>query len=138
MRRALLISVIAVLLSACSNGGSSSSITGPSLATVTENFTGTVDVGGLDFHPFTVTAAGRQTDVIMTAAGPPATIFMGLGVGSLSGDVCSLISNAVVVVQAGTAAQLSGTTSAGSYCVAVFDVGNQSAPVDYAVTVTHY
>ena len=34
--------------------------------------------------------------------------------------------------------ELAGTIAAGSYCVAVFDVGNQAAAIDYAVTVVHY
>jgi len=36
-----------------------------------------------------------------------------------------------------TTAQLSGTTSAGTLCVQVYDIGNQTAPVSYTVTVTH-
>ena len=64
---------------------------------------------------------------------------MGLGVGSPATDgTCSVFSNAAVVVQAGTGPHLSGSIAAGSYCVAAFDVGNQTVPVDYTVTVVHY
>jgi hypothetical protein len=42
------------------------------------------------------------------------------------------------VTPAGTSAQLTGTLDAGSYCVMVYDAGNQTAPVTYAVTVNHY
>jgi hypothetical protein len=30
-----------------------------------------------------------------------------------------------------------GIVSAGAFCVVVYDVGNQTAPVAYTVTVTH-
>ena len=40
--------------------------------------------------------------------------------------------------QASTTPALSGTIAAGTYCVAVFDAGNQSAPVDYSLTLVHY
>lgn len=140
--------VVAVLgLAACNNGSSSSSsstlasLTTPTPTIVTENFTGTVQVQGLDFHSFTVSQQGTVT-FTLTAAGPPSTIYMGMGVGvpgtNTDGTAnCTLISGASALVQASSAAQLSGTAAAGSFCVAVFDVGNATGPVDYAVTVTH-
>jgi hypothetical protein len=100
-------------------------------------FTGTVQVGGTDNHTFTTTASGTLS-VTLTAAGPPATIFMGLGVGTPSGTTCVLLSGGSTATPAGTTPQLSGTIAAGSYCVSVFDIGNQTAPVTYSVTVTHY
>jgi len=142
MIRALAFCLAAILAAGCSNSGSDSSLlpTAPSGATqVVDNFSGTVQVGGSDVHPFTVATSNQPALITLTAAGPPATIFMGLGVGTPATDgTCSLLTNAAVVVQAGTAPQLSGTIAAGSYCVSVFDVGNQSGPVDYAVTVSHY
>ena len=63
---------------------------------------------------------------------------MGLGVGTPTGGSCSLPSSSQVLTQAGTTAQLSGTADAGTYCVAVFDAGNQTAQIAYSVTVTHY
>ena len=89
-------------------------------------------------HAFTVALSNGQINVILTAAGPPATIFMGLGVGTQSGATCTPIANASLATQAGSIAQISGTAQAGGYCVTVFDVGNQSADVTYSVTVTHY
>ena len=95
-------------------------------------------MGGSDTHTFTVALSNGQLNVILTAAGPPATISMGLGVGTQSGTTCTLLSGGATATPAGATAQLSGTVSAGTYCVAVFDVGNQSADVTYSVTVTHY
>ena len=121
---------------ACGSNGSSVIPTTPAAVAVTETFTGTVAVAGADIHNFTVTQQGTLS-VTLTAVGPPSTIFMGLAIGALSGTTCLPISGASVTVQAGTAAQLSGTAAAGAYCVAVVDIGNQTAPVDYSLTVSH-
>ena len=104
----------------------------------TENFSGTVAVAGSDIHPFTVTTSGQAINVTLTAAGPPSTIFMGLGVGAPVGSTCQLLSGGSSIVQAGSAPQLSGTINAGSYCLMVFDAGNDTALVTYTATVTHY
>ena len=125
---------LAMLAAACDNGSSTPVLTPATIST--EMFTGTVAVQGSDFHNFTVAQNG-QVDVTLTTAGPPSSIFMGLGIGVPSGTTCSLLTNASVSTQAGATAQLSGTAAAATYCVVVFDVGNQSAPVDYAVTVAH-
>jgi hypothetical protein len=48
-----------------------------------------------------------------------------------------LYQNAFVTTPAGSTPQLTGNLPAGSYCVQVFDAGNQTAPVTYSVTVVH-
>jgi len=133
-----LVLAVALVGAACDNG--SSSLTVPSTATATattETFSGSVDVGGVAFHPFTITQAGA-VNITLVSAGPPATIFMGLGIGLPSGSTCTLLASASTVTQAGTVAQLSGTAQAGSYCVQVYDVGNQLASISYTVTVSHF
>ena len=139
MKLALSVLVVGVLAgTACGDGGDSTpNFIQPTPTLITENFTGTVAVGGTDAHSFSVASTG-QLNVTLTAAGPPPTIFMGLGVGTPSGSTCVLLTNGSVAAPAGTTAQLSGTIAAGTYCVSVFDVGNQNAPVTYAVTITHF
>ena len=141
MRR-LVCGLAVVVASACGGNSNSSTATPsaptPTTAASTESFSGTVSVAGNDFHPFTVATAGATLSVTLTAAGPPSTIFMGLGLGAYDAPTCSLLNNAYLTTQAGTAAQLSGTAGAGSYCVVVYDVGNQTGPITYAVTVSHY
>lgn len=135
----LLLGVTSVLSASCDNGGSSTTTpTSPSATLVTENFTGTVDPGGSASNPFNVTTSGNQVNVILTAAGPPTTIYMGLAVGTWANSTCTQLTNGAVLAQAGATAQLSGTVNAGAYCVQVYDVGNQTAQITYAVTVTHY
>ncbi len=145
MRR-LVCGLAVVVASGCAGcgGNSNSSTTAapaaptPTAAASTESFSGTVTVAGNDFHPFTVATTGATLSVTLTAAGPPTTIFMGLGLGAYDAPTCTLLNNAYLTTQAGAVAQLSGTAGAGAYCVVVYDVGNQTGPITYAVTVSHY
>jgi hypothetical protein len=143
MRRGFLpliffLATTAACSSTASSSNASTTATAPSAAVTTEIFPGTVAVGGNDVHPFNVALSGGQVSVILTAAGPPSTIYMGVGVGTYSSPTCTLLTGGSVVTAAGTTAQLSGAAAAGSYCVMVYDVGNQTAPVTYSVTVNHY
>lgn len=142
MKRVVFVLLAATLATSCDNSStdSSSSTTtlSPTAVPTVENYSGTVAVGGTDFHTFNVNLSGGTLAATLTAAGPPSTIFMGLGIGTPGSGVCAILPSAATSTQAGAVAQLSGTISAGTYCVSVFDVGNQSAPVTYAVTVSHY
>lgn len=142
MKRLISILLLGLLSVACNNNGgansTASTVTAPTVAVTTENFTGSVDVGSLDFHPFTIALSGGQVSVNLTEAGPPATIYMGLGVGTVSGTTCTLLTNGFVIAPASATAQLSGTLNAGAYCVMVYDAGNQVAPVTYSVVVNHF
>jgi hypothetical protein len=113
---------------------------GPTTDPVTETFTGTLGVGATASHPFTVKEANQVTSAILTQAGPPSTIFMGLGIGAWtsSTSTCTLLQGGAV--QASSIAQLSGYTQVGTYCVQIFDVGNipEGQTISYSVTVVHY
>jgi hypothetical protein len=95
--------------------------TTPTVTSKTETFTGTVQVKSSTIHNFTVEQAG-QVSVTLTAASPPSTIAMGIGVGTPANGACGV---------------LSGVVSPGMLCVTIFDVGNQTAAVTYTVTVMH-
>src|SRR5262245_36041484 len=131
--------VAATACSGGSNAGSSTTPSTPPLAPTSEVFTGTVPVGGADTHAFTIRLSNGQVTANLTAAGPPPTIAMGLGIGVVSNGVCSLLNNGAILATPGPSPQWAATNfSTGTYCVAVFDAGNQSADVTYSVTVTHY
>lgn len=121
---------------ACGGDDTSSTPTTPSVPRTTETFTNTVAVGGSAFNSFRVAATG-VTEATLTAAGPPATVVMGLAIGTVSDAGCTRLTGASVNAAAGTTAQLSGTTSPGTLCVQVRDIGNQTAAVTYSVSVTH-
>jgi hypothetical protein len=130
----------ALATAACSTGADTTSplTTAPTTPPITENFSGTVQVAGTDAHPFTVTASGAPITLALTTAGPPATIFMGFGLGSWDGTTCTLQSGGFTTTPAGATPQLSGNIAPGQYCVMVYDVGNQSAPITYTAVVAHY
>lgn len=142
MKRIFACLIVATALSAagCSNSDDTSTTlpTAPSSPLVTENFSGTVQVGSNDSKPFTVTSDGFQITVDMTSAGPPATIAMGIGVGTFVGGTCQLSSGGFITAAAGSTPQLTGTIAAGQYCLMIYDVGNQSGPITYTVVVNHY
>jgi hypothetical protein len=132
---ALGLAVALVPLMAC---GSSTPLVVPTpvVTLTTETFTGSVDPLGADFHPFAVAQNG-EVDVTLTAAGPPATIQMVVGVGQPSGTSCAILTNGATLTAAGTAPQLTGSLPPGSYCVQVSDNGNALSTITYTVTVAH-
>jgi hypothetical protein len=123
---------LALGLSAC--GSSSTPSTSPTTSSglTTDTFTGTVVVGGSDFKTFSVAQPG-EVDVTLTVAAVP----MGLAVGLPGGSGCVALSGASTTATAGSAAQVAGKVSAGSFCILVSDVGNATGPVAYTVTVVH-
>lgn len=101
---------------------------------LSETFTGTLTVLGILTFPFTVGQVGGVT-VTITDMTPSAAIL--LGVGSQGATGCSVIQSVTTSV-AVAAPQLSGTASvAGSFCVAVSDVGNLVEPVNFTLVVRH-
>jgi hypothetical protein len=129
--------VVAATVAACGGSSNTTPVVAPTGMLVTDTFTGTVQVGALDFKPFTVTTGGA-VNVTLVAAGPPPTITMGLAIGTPSSTgVCSILSGGSTVTSASTTAQLTGTLAAGTYCVEVVDVGNAAGPIAYTVTVAH-
>src|SRR5262245_58812341 len=105
LARLLSIASAGLLAATCTGGNDPSSLSttapAPTATVTSETFSGTVDVSGRAFHPFTVLISGGQVNVNLTAAGPPSTIFMGLGVGSYAADgTCTPLTNGSVVTQA--------------------------------------
>jgi hypothetical protein len=105
----------------------------PATPTVTDTFSDTLLVSGVNTHQFTVSAIGG-VKVTLTSVQPSASV--GLGVGTPSLGSCSVIDHVEAV--AGSAVLLSGTaTVPGSYCVTIYDVGNLVEPAAYTINVLH-
>ncbi|HMB81973.1 MAG TPA: hypothetical protein VKI43_17985 [Vicinamibacterales bacterium] len=123
---------------ACNNNAATTTAatTTPTVTRTTDTFSGTVPVSGADFHSFPVAATGT-IDVTLTVAGPPSTIVMGVSLGTPANGICAALVGGSAKTPAGAAVQLSGIASPATLCVDVHDVGNQTAPVSYTVTVTH-
>jgi len=141
LRHTILATTVAAAIGAAACGGSSSTsnIAAPTGTVVTETFTGTVQQSATNVHSFMVTTPGLIS-VTLTAAGPPATITMGLGIGnpSASGNCIFLSGGTTQATANATTPQLSGNlTSSGAYCVAIGDLGNAAGPITYSITVSH-
>ena len=132
--------VLATAVAVCGCNGDQ--LTGAATTTTaveltTEVFSGTLAVGSAATHLFAVAQTG-EVKVTLTAAGPPSTIFMGIGVGTPVDSSCEFLEGRTGHVQADASPQLDlANTAPGLYCVSVYDIGNQAVPIDYSVTVEH-
>jgi hypothetical protein len=108
----------------------------PTVTRTTDTYSGTVVVGGSAFHSFPVTKTGT-VDVTLTSASPPATVTMGLSLGMPAEGQCNPLAGATVNAQAAASPQLSALSTAATLCVLIRDVGQQTAPVSYTITVIH-
>lgn len=134
IRGAVLFVLLSIAMAGC--GDDSQAPATPSVARTTDSFSGTVQVGSAAFHSFRVSTTG-VTDVTLTSASPPATIVMGVAIGTVDDAGCTRLAGASVNTAAGSTPQLEGLTSVGTLCVQIRDVGNQTAPVSYSLTVLH-
>ena len=130
---------LALLGAAC--GGSSSTTTAPSTTpvaspTTTETWNGTVQIGSSSFYSFVVGVNGTVNVTLVSVSGAfvPATVTLGVAIGTLSGTACS---GTATNTQAGTTPQVTATEAPGRYCVNVSDVGNLFAPASFVVTIAH-
>ena len=132
MRAALWVLLVCCgLLAGCSGDAG----TGPSPVLVTDRFSGTLAPSGTSRHLFTVASPGGDVDVTLVSVGPPATISIGVGIGTPNGEACDVAIG--VTTPAGPSPQVLGSAGPGTYCVVVADVGNLISEVSYSLTVTH-
>lgn len=105
--------------------------------TITEEFAGTVGVGGASFYSFAVTTNGTVNITLTSVGGAsvPSSVWLGLGLGVPSGEDCA--ASTTVNTQAGAAAQITGTYAPGTYCARVYDIGNLVAPARFTVSIAY-
>jgi hypothetical protein len=105
--------------------------------TITESFSGRIGAGGSSFYSFTVGVNGTVNVTLATVGGTgvPATLWLGIGLGTPSGEDCSTAT--AVNTAAGTAAQLTGTYAPGVYCARVWDIGNLASAASFDLTIAH-
>jgi type IV pilus biogenesis protein CpaD/CtpE len=141
MRRLLpgiLLVALATSLAGC-NDDNNTTVTTPTTPTtptptVTETFTGTLNMNGAATFPFTATAAGTITVTLATLS-PVATLPIGLSLGTWTGSACQIV---IANDAAAQAAAITGTvTSAASLCARVYDTGKVTTPVDFNVSIVH-
>jgi hypothetical protein len=117
---------------------STTTTTTTTTATVTETFSGTLNMNGAATYPFTAAAGGTVT-ATLTSVAPDSTVIIGLSLGSWTGSSCQL-SSSIANDSATQGAVVTGTvTAAAPLCARVYDVGKVTAaqPVSFAVTIVH-
>lgn len=146
---AFVLAAAAVVSTGCSRGVR---LAGPSetgQTVITDVLTGTVappvnSVRQQAFRTYTVGQGGGPVEITLssTVLTRPdgttlTTVQMGLGAGTPVNGTCVVPEGAYVVATPGTTPHLSGSLTAGEYCVQVSDVTNQVGPVAFSVTVKH-
>lgn len=139
LRTSILLPLVLLSLNAaaCSKDGESSP-TSPTPATVTDTFSSTIAQLGSTTHAFSVTSTGPLT-VSLTEVGPLATMSLGVAITGATGSTCNTSTIAKTDNARAGATALSGTATAGAYCVSVYDSGNvaEGSTVSYTVNVVH-
>jgi hypothetical protein len=144
-RRLAIGTLMAALAAGCGNDSetptspSTTSTTTATVAspTVSEDFVGTVGVGGSAFYSFSVEQNGtvNVTFTAISGNGVPGTAWMGLGLGVPSGEECP--ASSTVNAPPGSTVQLTGAYAPGVYCARIADIGNLFAPAAFAITIAH-
>ena len=124
----------ALWLGACDNGPSTVP-TPPTTPTVTETFTGTVNLNGAVVHSFSTQGAGSVTATI-TALNPSGAL-VGFQMGTWLGSICTIVvSNDLATLSSVLAGN---TQSRADLCVRLHDPNGllTANPVTYTVQVAH-
>jgi hypothetical protein len=137
--------VLAFALAAAACGGDDSSATAPTTTTTgptSELFEGKLQSrGDSTFFSFTVTTAGNVNVTLAsvtgtTTPGSSINLPLGIGLGSPVATDCTVTSQTTAAPA--LTPQLTGSNfSPAIYCVRVFDVGNLTVPINFAVRITH-
>jgi hypothetical protein len=109
-------------------------VSNPSVAAFTEVFTTNLALNGTSTHAFYVAQAGTIS-VTLTSLSAPAQVGLGLGIPPSVGTGCLLFAS--LSTAAGSAPQITTGAEAGTYCVAVYDVGNLTTGTNFAVSIAY-
>ena len=124
--------------SACSNNNAFTAPTDTSTpaTSVTETFDGQLTINGAASHPFAVQRVGGVT-VRLTALDPTdVTVGLSLGTWNTNSNVCqATLSNDAAL---GGATIVGTASTAGAFCVRIYDVGKLSRSILYQIDVTHF
>ena len=132
IRPILLCSVLALAV-ACDDSNTPVTPTQPA-PTTTETFSGNLNQNGAVTNPFT-TAASVTLTATLKSVGPVDTTAIGLSIGTWNGTACQIV---VANDNATQGAVVTGTvSSAGSFCVRVYDIGKIEQTVSFTVEVVH-
>ena len=104
----------------------------------TETFAGTLVAKGNNFYSFVVIQqgpVGLTLAAVQAPGGGALATPLGIGIGIPAGTGCPRSSSQTAAP--GLAAQLTVTLNPGTYCAAVYDTGNLSSAVNFAMRIRH-
>jgi len=132
---------LAVAMSAC-GGGNNATGTEPTViaGSSTALFEGQLEVGGSAFYSFTVQATGLANVMLasVTTTKEPGTsspVVLGLALGTPLGTDCTITNS--LPASAGLTSQLVNSLTPGVYCARVYDIGNLTSAVNFAIRIVH-
>jgi hypothetical protein len=131
--RAALLAVAILAMGACSNDA----ITNPTIVSpcpCTDGWTGTLTKNGAFTHSFTITNLGAVTASLVALA-PNSAQIVGLQLGVWNGSSCTAASSTDTATT-GSSITLN-SSSAGTLCVRLYDVGFITDPVLYQLQIVH-
>lgn len=108
------------------------------LVFTTQTFAGSLPVNGSLFYSIVVSQQGPVSlmlAAVQTPGGAALTTPVGIGVGVPAGTGCPRTHSQTT--PPGLAAQMTVTLNPGTYCAAVYDVGNLSGTVNFAMRITY-
>jgi hypothetical protein len=143
MTRLLLLLSLVAALGAC-NRQTPDAGTAPSpvvQATIrTELYADTLQPGDLRFYSFSVpsdsTASAMLGSIVRLDGRVDASQRIGLAFGYPSGTTCAVTQS--VVTTSGLTAQLKGWLTKGVHCVAIYDPGGMTVPLNFAVRFEYF
>ena len=135
-RLAMIAVAVSVGLAACDNTVDDTGITPPTqpTTTVTDTFTGSINVNGAATHTFAVSFGGAVAATLTTIA-PEGTV-AGLSLGTWNGAVCAIALAKDDAIQGNTVTATA--SSPGTLCVRIQDTGKITAATVYTISVVHY
>ena len=137
-----LLCAMAALAGACGD-----TVTAPTVAAtpITEKFEGTLNPAGVNVHAVVAALTGGAVKVTLDVVGPDSTKTLGFSLGTFNPtlNVCTVVFDNPAALQG--AALNSTASTAGFYCVRMYDNGTVAAAVadgtaasfSYTVTVVH-
>ena len=128
-----------LLLNGCSKDTPTAPTPTPTVAppSITENWGGTLAVGGTRFYSFSVTQNGT-VNVTLTSlieGGVDSTTQLLIALGFPAGTGCTAAAS--VTMAAGAEPQLTNTLAPGVYCARISDPGNLSGPAVFRMVIAH-
>ena len=126
--------MLAAAAAACSEGTTTTPtpITPPVL---TDTYSGTLNTNGAASYTFTTSQSG-DVQATLTALAPNSALLVGLSLGTWNGTSCQIV---LANDKATQFSRIVGTaSSAGSFCVRIYDVGNVIDPATYEIQVAHF